>query len=120
MGSASATNEIPAIPPPAAGRAGEAGLGMALVAGSAICWSFGGTIARYLAVDDNWTVIFWRSVFAALFLLAFMLLRDGPRGTLILFRNMGLAGIGVARSHHWISPVGSTISSASTHGRVGP
>ena len=96
MGSAATPNRIPGIPPPGAGRPGEAGLGMALVAGSAICWSFGGTIARYLTVDDSWTVIFWRSVFAALFLLAFMLLRDGPRGTLILFRNMGLAGIGVA------------------------
>lgn len=96
MGSVLATNENPGIPPPVAGRTGEAGLGMALVAGSAMCWSFGGTIARFLAVDDSWTVIFWRSVFAALFLLAFMLVRDGPRGTSTLFRNMGLAGVGVA------------------------
>jgi drug/metabolite transporter (DMT)-like permease len=41
-------------------------------------------------------MVFWRSLFAAGFLLGFMLLRDGPRGTVHLFRNMGLAGLGVA------------------------
>ncbi len=70
--------------------------GILLVAGSAVVWSFGGTIARFLSVDDSWTVVFWRSVFAALFLLGFMLWRDGPRGTIGLFRSMGLAGLGVA------------------------
>lgn len=70
--------------------------GILLVAGSAIVWSFGGTFARFLAVDDSWTVVFWRSIFAALFLLVFMLLRDGPRGTVALFKGMGLAGLGVA------------------------
>lgn len=71
-------------------------LGLLLVAGSAITWSFGGTIARFITIDDPWTVVFWRSTFAALFLLGFMLLRDGPRRTLALFRSMGLAGIAVA------------------------
>ncbi len=71
-------------------------LGAALVVGSAVVWSFGGAIARFLSVSDSWTVVFWRSAFAALFLLAFMLLRDGPRGTLRLFGSMGSAGIGVA------------------------
>ncbi|MGB8314177.1 MAG: DMT family transporter, partial [Aestuariivirga sp.] len=70
--------------------------GILLVAGSAIVWSFGGTIARFITVDDSWTVVFWRSIFAALFLLGFMLWRDGPRGTVALFRGMGLAGLGVA------------------------
>jgi len=70
--------------------------GILLVAGSAIVWSFGGAIARFLEVDDSWTVVFWRSIFAALFLLVFMLWRDGPRGTVALFKNMGLAGLGVA------------------------
>jgi drug/metabolite transporter (DMT)-like permease len=81
---------------PAPERTGERGLGVILVAASAIAWSFGGTIARFLTVADSWTVIFWRSVFAALFLLVFMLVRDGPRGTVALFRGMGLAGLGVA------------------------
>jgi drug/metabolite transporter (DMT)-like permease len=71
-------------------------LGVLLVAGSALTWSFGGAIARFIAVDDNWTIVFWRSLFAALFLLGFMLWRDGPRGTVRLFRNMGAAGLGVA------------------------
>jgi len=70
--------------------------GIFLVAGSAIVWSFGGTISRFLEVTDSWTVVFWRSLFGALFLTCFMLWRDGPRGMLSLFRNMGLAGIGVA------------------------
>jgi drug/metabolite transporter (DMT)-like permease len=65
------------------------------VAGSAVTWSFGGTIARFITLDDPWTVVFWRSAFAAAFLILFMLLRDGPRGTLALFRNMGLPGIAV-------------------------
>ena len=56
--------------------------GVLLVAGSAIVWSFGGAIARFLAVHDSWTIVFWRSIFAVLFLLGFMLWRDGPRGTI--------------------------------------
>lgn len=70
--------------------------GMLLVAGSAIVWGFGGTIARFLSVTDSWTVVFWRSIFAALFLLGFMLWRDGLRGTISLFKTMGWAGLGVA------------------------
>jgi drug/metabolite transporter (DMT)-like permease len=71
------------------------GYGAALVLGSAVVWSFGGTLARFLSIEDGWTVVFWRSLFAALFLLGFMLLRDGPRGTVRLFAGMGLAGIAV-------------------------
>ena len=74
----------------------ESRRGIVLVAGSAIVWSFGGTISRFLEVTDSWTVVFWRSLFAALFLLCFMLWRDGPRGTLNLFKGMGLPGLGVA------------------------
>ena len=70
-------------------------LGLFLVAGSAVTWSFGGTIARFITLDDPWTVVFWRSAFAAASLILFMLLRDGPRGTLALFRNMGFPGIAV-------------------------
>ena len=35
---------------------------MLLVFLSALMWSFGGTIARFITVGDSWTVIFWRSV----------------------------------------------------------
>jgi len=76
--------------------AAEFRLGLALVAGSALAWSFGGTIARFIHVEDSWTVVFWRALFASSFLLLFMLWRDGPRATLSMFRNMGRAGLGVA------------------------
>lgn len=73
----------------------EFGRGIFLVASSAVVWSFGGAIARSLKVDDGWTVVFWRSLFAAGFLLLFMLLRDGLRGTFVLLSGMGAAGLGV-------------------------
>ncbi len=74
----------------------ESRKGILLVAGSALAWSIGGTISRFLQVGDSWTVVLWRSIFAALFLLGFMLWRDGPRGTIALFRNMGIWGVLVA------------------------
>ncbi|GAB5462377.1 DMT family transporter [Hoeflea alexandrii] len=70
--------------------------GVLLVFGAALVWSFGGAIARGLDVGDPWTIIAWRSFFAALFLLGFMLWRDGPAGTIRLFRTMGLPGVAVA------------------------
>ena len=71
-------------------------LGFLLVFLAALCWSIGGMIARFLDVDDSWTVIFWRSLWAAAFLVGFMLWRDGVRGTVRLVRDMGLPGLGVA------------------------
>jgi drug/metabolite transporter (DMT)-like permease len=71
-------------------------LGIALVTGSAIAWSYGGAIQRFIGVDDGWTIVFWRCLFAGLFLLAFMLIRDGIRGTLALFRAMGRPGFFIA------------------------
>jgi len=70
--------------------------GALLVFGSAATWSFGGAIARFLSVTDSWTIIFWRSLFAALFLLGFMLQREGRAGTRQMFASMGWPGIGVA------------------------
>jgi len=49
-----------------------------------------------LSVTDSWTMVFWRSVFACSFLLAFMLWQHGRQGTLRLFLAMGRAGVGVA------------------------
>lgn len=72
--------------------------GAVLVFGSAFFWSFGGAIARFLAMEDSWAVIFWRCLFAAIFLFLFMLFRDGLRGTVTLFRNMGWPGGMVAMS----------------------
>ncbi len=70
--------------------------GTLLVLGSAVVWSFGGAIARFISVDDIWTVVFWRAAWGALFLICFLLARDGLAGTVRLFRKMGFPGIGVA------------------------
>ncbi len=67
-----------------------------MVLASAIVWSFGGALKHVLTTGESWTIVFWRSVWAALFLLTFMLVREGRRGTLNLFANMGLPGICVA------------------------
>ncbi len=83
---------------PASKAPSDLGRGIALVAASAIVWSTGGVIARFLHVQDNWTIIFWRSLFAGLYILAFMLVRDGLRGTLSALGSIGLAGLGVALS----------------------
>lgn len=67
-----------------------------LVFGSAAVWSFGGAIARSLEATDSWVVVFWRSFFAASFLMGFMLWRQGLKGTRDLFRAMGMPGVGVS------------------------
>lgn len=69
------------------------GLGIAMVAGSAFLWSFGGTISRFITVEDSWTVVFWRSYFATFFLLIFLVLRDGINATADSFRDMGRPGL---------------------------
>ena len=71
-------------------------LGFALILASAIVWSFGGALKHFITTGESWTIVFWRSVWAALFLLAFMLVQKGRRGTLKLFANMGLPGVCVA------------------------
>lgn len=85
----------PVTHPTANSEARRRGYGAALVLGSAIVWSFGGTLARLLEIDNGWTVVFWRSLFAAVFLLGFMLVRDGLRGTRRLFSEMGMPGLAV-------------------------
>ncbi|MCA3573009.1 MAG: DMT family transporter [Aestuariivirga sp.] len=71
-------------------------MGVLLVGGAALTWSFGGTIARFITVADPWTVVFWRAFFAFSFLLLFMLWRDGAKATVKMFRNMGWPGLAVA------------------------
>lgn len=70
--------------------------GILLVAGSAIAWSFGGTIARFLETTDAMQIVFWRSVWSTLFLIGYMLWTEGPAGTLRLFASMGWPGVLVA------------------------
>ena len=71
-------------------------LGGWMVFGAALVWSLGGIIARLAEVENPWTTIFWRAGTATLFLLAFMLVRDGRAGTQTLFARMGPAGLAVA------------------------
>jgi drug/metabolite transporter (DMT)-like permease len=54
--------------------------GVLLVIGATLAWSIGGTIDRFIEADDAWTIVFWRSVFAGLFILGFMVARDGVSG----------------------------------------
>src|SRR5258706_7829315 len=65
-------------------------LGTILVAASAVVWSSGGIIIRSLDSADAWTTIFWRSVSACVFLIAFMAARQGR--VVSQFRRMGLPG----------------------------
>jgi drug/metabolite transporter (DMT)-like permease len=71
----------------------EERIGILLVFLSALIWSFGGAIARFVETPDSWTIVFWRSIWATAFLFCFMLWRDGLEGTITLFRRMGLPGI---------------------------
>jgi len=71
----------------------EERIGMLLVALSALCWSFGGAIARFMDADDVWTIVFWRSFWASAFLIAFMVWRDGVSGMIDMVRRMGIPGL---------------------------
>ncbi|MBX3598654.1 MAG: DMT family transporter [Rhizobiaceae bacterium] len=66
--------------------------GMLLVFLSALAWSFGGTIARFIETQDSWTVVFWRSFWASICVLGFMVARDGLAGAWRAFRDMGWPG----------------------------
>ena len=95
LAEASHPSGAPPFAPDAAGRRAEKA-GTLLVLLSAVVWSFGGTIALFLQAEDDWTVVFWRCLWAAAFLLAFMAWRDGVKGTAALFRGMGVPGFLVA------------------------
>jgi len=70
-------------------------MGMLLVLGSALVWSFGGALARYLETTDSWAIVFWRSLFGAGFLLAFSIWRYGAQTAAQNFIKMGIPGIAV-------------------------
>jgi drug/metabolite transporter (DMT)-like permease len=75
---------------------GSERVGVVLVFLSAFFWSLGGMFARFLETPDSWTQVFWRSLWAAAFLIGFMLWRDGFAGTRRLFAGMGKPGLAVA------------------------
>jgi drug/metabolite transporter (DMT)-like permease len=70
--------------------------GILLVALAGLFWSTGGTFSRFISVEDPWTVVFWRGIFAGTFLIAFMLAKDGLEQTRRSFTSMGLPGLVVA------------------------
>ena len=51
-------------------------LGLLMVATSAIAWSTAGYFTRLIPLD-NWTLLFWRGIFAAFGIFLFMLAKDG-------------------------------------------
>jgi len=65
-------------------------LGLLLVTGSAIAWSTAGYFTRLIPLD-NWTLLFWRGVFATFGMLIFMLATQG-RATWRQFLTLGRPG----------------------------
>lgn len=65
--------------------------GALLVTGAIVIWSSAGVLARWVEVD-LWTTLFWRSIFAAMCLLAYLAARDGARWT-EGFRRLGRVGV---------------------------
>jgi len=65
--------------------------GAILVTAAIVVWSSAGVLARWVDVDP-WTTLFWRSVFAAISLAAYLAARDG-RAMLGGFRRLGRVGL---------------------------
>ena len=87
---------IDALPLAPAEAAARYRRGAVLVAGAAVAWSTSGLITRATGTDA-FTTLFWRSLFATLFLIAYIALRD-RRGALGAFRGLGLPALGIALS----------------------
>ena len=59
---------------------------------AAICWSTGGILVRQLSITNAWEIVFWRSLFMALFVAGVLLAMHGramPRAV----RSVGLPGL---------------------------
>lgn len=65
--------------------------GASLITGAVVVWSLAGPLARWVTTDA-WTTLFWRSVFAALFLVAYLSWRRG-KAFFAAFRCMGREGV---------------------------
>ncbi len=68
--------------------------GALLVTAAIVVWSSAGVLARWVDVDP-WTTLFWRSVFAAGSLLAYLAVRDGS-AMFQGFARLGRAGTAMA------------------------
>ena len=69
--------------------------GTGLVIAAAVLWSSGGLIVRLLQGVDSWTIVFWRSVAACLFLALFGLWSQGL-AYLRAFSRLSLASLAIA------------------------
>ncbi len=68
--------------------------GTLLIIASALIWSTGGLFVRLIHGADSWTIVFWRSLTAALFLFGLLLWTEG-RNWRAALTGMGLAGVAV-------------------------
>lgn len=69
-------------------------LGIVLVTLSAVTWSTAGLFTRIISVD-TWTLVFWRSLFGAVFLAVVLIQREG-REVMLAIRSLGGPGWSVA------------------------
>ena len=66
--------------------------GLLLMTGAGLCWSTGGILVRNVKLTDTWEIVFWRSAFMVLFLLAVLLFwHRASVGTRII--EVGLQGV---------------------------
>ncbi len=65
--------------------------GLILMIGAGLCWSMGGLVVRSLTLQDAWAIVFWRSIFMALFVAVVLLLLH-RRTMLTEIRGIGPAG----------------------------
>ena len=80
------------------GNTGAHRRAIALMAAAATLWSIAGVITRHLESAGRWEVTFWRSVFAAAFVLAALLLTHG-RSAWAVVRASG--GYGIVSGAMW-------------------
>jgi drug/metabolite transporter (DMT)-like permease len=82
--------------------------GALLIVLAALIWSTGGLIVRELGPIDSWTIVFWRSLSAAAFLLVYGLFREGT-GFFRAFVSMGLPGLLIAPCYA-VASIGLVVS----------
>lgn len=59
---------------------------------AAICWSTGGILVRQLSITNAWEIVFWRSLFMALFVAGVLLVMH-RRAMPDAVRSVGMAGV---------------------------
>ena len=66
-----------------------------MIVAAALLWSTGGLVVRLLSATDSWTIVFWRSLTAFVFLFILGLLMEGG-GFVRALTRMGLPGLLIA------------------------